>query len=66
MNSGMERSTSKRYSSQSVEESGCALGGDRVSGIFRAEPAEKEDLEKGVPLPLKWTGELFCCQISLS
>lgn len=51
MNSDMERSTSKRYSSQFVEEPGCTLGGDWVSGIFNAETAEKEALEKGVPLP---------------
>ena len=37
------------HEAQSVEKPGCALSGSRVSGVFGAEKAEKQDVEMKCP-----------------
>ena len=51
MNSDMERSTSKRYSSQSVEEPGLHSGADWVSNIYERKNSKAKRGQQVPPFP---------------
>ena len=52
-------------SGQPVEKPGCALSGSRVSGVFGAEKAEKQAIEKVIPLPCRQLFHVHSSELKL-